>query len=132
MMPSRKRAVRMVVAILAGAVPVGLCASRAAAEITEGSALAHIYQLLSLADHDYDGHRVKAMHEVEAAGQRLGVDVRGDHRSHEVQRASDDMLRQADSELQQVQADAAAHHRGDVVQHVNEAIHQIHVALHIK
>ena len=43
----------------------------AAAKEQEAVTLKNAYVLMAIADHDYDGHRVKAMHEVEEAIKRI-------------------------------------------------------------
>src|SRR5579859_2277050 len=41
----------------------------------EAVKLRHAYAILATGDHDYKGHRAKAMKAVEAAGKLLGVDL---------------------------------------------------------
>lgn len=40
--------------------------------------LREAYDILARADHDYKGHRAKAMHEIEAAGKLIGMNVKGE------------------------------------------------------
>src|SRR5580692_781446 len=57
--------------------------------------LKQTYHILKIADHDYDGHRVKAMHSIENACDKLGSNIRGDGKDIETQSVSDAQLRQA-------------------------------------
>ena len=59
-------------ALLAGLVFTGFGQSRsqpktAGAKIEEAAVLKNAYILMAMGDHDYDGHRVKAMHHVHEA-----------------------------------------------------------------
>src|SRR5262245_26512764 len=47
-------------------------------DTAEAVKLRRVYLILATGDHDYKGHRVKAMHSVEAAGKLLGMDLGGD------------------------------------------------------
>src|ERR1700728_3198325 len=51
----------------------------------EAGMLHRAYHILATGDHDYHGHRAKAMHAVEAAAKLLGVDLKGDYKEHEMQ-----------------------------------------------
>ena len=62
------------------------------------------YMTLALADHDYDGHRMKAMHALEKACKLLGTDISGDYKDKQPQPTSDDDLRNAQSIIKQVAA----------------------------
>ena len=53
------------------------------------------YITLATADHDYKGHRVKAMKAIEAACTLLGSNIAGEVKSHEPQPISDAQLREA-------------------------------------
>src|SRR5271167_4480419 len=61
----------------------------------EADMLRRAYRILATGDHDYDGHRIKAMRQVEAAGTHLGMDLKGDLKDHEKQVISNDKLREA-------------------------------------
>jgi hypothetical protein len=90
--------------------------------------LTQAYAALSVADHDYKGHRVLAMKQIEAAAKELGVALKGDNHVREVQVASDQQLRVAQSLLQQ----AAPALQGKVRMHVDKALEQLSIALSIK
>ena len=90
--------------------------------------LRQAYGILSVADHDYKGHRVKAMKQIEAAAKLLGVDLKGDGKSREPQGTSDEQLRAAQALLQQARAGLS----GKAQKHVDEAINQISIALKIR
>lgn len=99
-----------------------------AAPAAPGALLSQAYITLSVADHDYKGHRIEAMKQIEAAGKLLGVNVRGDGKGHEKQAASDQQLRAAQSLLQQASSGLS----GKALKHVNKAIEHISTALAIK
>ena len=102
----------------------------AQAQVQSGSAalLDDAYATLAQAKHDYDGHRVKAMKQIEAALGELGAKVTGNGKVHESQGTSDAQLRAAQSLIQQ----AAAGLSGKSLKHANDAITQINDALAIK
>src|SRR5271156_4588549 len=84
--------------------PVGLTANgtRAPANPADVQAVTQAYRLLSQADHDYQGHRVKAMKHLHQAGRVLGVSLKGDGKTKEQQGSSDAQLQQAQTTLQQM------------------------------
>lgn len=94
--------------------------------------LAHAYRLLAHADHDYDGHRVKAMNEVEAAAKELGIALGGDLPEHERQWKSDEHLRHARTLLREAHAKLEHKDRRRVAKHIKLAIEEIDTALKIK
>ena len=86
------------------------------------------YATLAQADHDYKGHRVKAMKQIELAVHELGGKISGKGRGHEPQGTSDGQLRAAQSLLQQATGGLSK----KALKHVNAAIVQINIALSIK
>jgi hypothetical protein len=90
--------------------------------------LVQAYQTLEHADHDYKGHRIAAMKQIESAAKLLGVKVHGDGKGHEKQAVSDEQLRAAQSLLQQARPGLS----GKPLAHVNKAIQQLLVALSIR
>jgi hypothetical protein len=90
--------------------------------------LRQAYITLGQANHDYKGHRMAAMRQVEAAAKVLGGSLRGGEKNREPQGVSDDQLRAAQSLLQ----DAAAGLSGRALKHVMAAERQINVALSIR
>ena len=90
--------------------------------------LRQAYTTLEMADHDYKGHRVDAMKQIEAAGKELGVKIRGHGKGHEKQGVSDEQLRAAHSLLEQARPGLT----GKPLKHVNKAIKQLDIALSIK
>jgi hypothetical protein len=90
--------------------------------------LSQAYAALSVADHDYKGHRVRAMKQIEAAAKELGFTLQGNGRGHEAQTTSDQQLRTAQGLLQQ----ALPGLTGGPQEHVQKAIQQLSVALSIK
>ena len=99
-----------------------------AAPAPAASLLAQAYTTLEHADHDYKGHRVAAMKQIEAAAKLLGVKVRGDGKGHEPQRVSDAQLRTAQGLLQQAKSGLS----GKPLKHVNKALHELSIALSIR
>ena len=86
------------------------------------------YATLAQADHDYKGHRVRAMKQIELAVQELGGKISGQGRGREPQATSDAQLRAAQVLLQQASSGLS----GKALKHVNAAIVQINTALAIK
>lgn len=86
------------------------------------------YATLAQAKHDYKGHRVKAMKQIELALGEKGAKVSGKGKVREPQGTSDAQLRAAQALLQQ----AAPQLSGKSLKHVNTAISQISTALSIK
>jgi len=107
-----------------------------AAAMTSPAAVAELrqaYATLAVADHDYKGHRVKAMKAIEAACKLLGTDISGDSKVREKQAISDAQLRSALAEVQQVStAIPAGKGQKQIVNHLNKAISELTTALTIK
>jgi hypothetical protein len=98
----------------------------------EARMLAHAYAILARGDHDYDGHRVKAMRHVEAAGRLLGLDLDGDLKAHEKQVLSDEQMRQARRLLHKLIDTAIIKNQPRVIDELNAATSQIDLALATK
>jgi hypothetical protein len=98
----------------------------------EAGMLTRAYTILATGDHDYNGHRVKAMNAVKAAAKRLGVDLGGDDKYRQKQLLSDDKLREAQGLLTQVLGAAEVKDQPVITKHLNSAINQINLALTIK
>ncbi len=94
--------------------------------------LVHSYHLLKKANHDYDGHRVKAMEAVQAAGKELGLELGGDLPDRERQWKSDDQLIEARRLLREARDKLEARDRDRVAAHVERAIKEINAALDVK
>jgi hypothetical protein len=100
--------------------------------------LTQAYSTLATADHDYKGHRAKAMQSIKRAarlmGQKLGGDgrVTGVAKMKEQQALSDEQLKGVQSMLQKVRGSVGGHNSQRVVEHINSAIHELTVALSIK
>ena len=128
------RATTVSVAPLAGAPGVSqdMFQTVAFRDSTEAEMLRRAYRILATGDHDYKGHRVHAMHDVEAAGKLLGMDLAGDMKDRTPQPLSDDKLREADGLISQVLGAAEVKDQKRIVKHLNEALNQIHTALAIR
>jgi hypothetical protein len=98
----------------------------------EAQMLRDAYRILATGDHDYDGHRVRAMHAVEAAGKLLGMDLDGDLKDRTPQALSDDKMREAEGLINKVLGNAEVKDQKRIVKHLDEAVKQIHTALKIK
>jgi hypothetical protein len=90
--------------------------------------LSQAYADLSVADHDYKGHRIWAMRQIEAAAKILGFTLGGNGHGHEAQIASDDQMRKAQVLLQQALTGLPP----KAQERVQKAIDQISTALSIK
>src|SRR5580704_4611193 len=75
------------------------------------TAVVQAYRVLELADHDYQGHRVKAMEHLRKAGLILGVSLKGNGQGREQQGDSDTQLKQAQTMLQQMSKSKVAGRR---------------------
>jgi len=98
----------------------------------EADLLRRAYIILATGDHDYKGHRVRAMKQVESAADLLGLDIKGDLRDRRPQPLSDVKLREAQGLLQKVLGSAEVKDQKRVAKHIAEAINQINVALSIR
>jgi hypothetical protein len=94
--------------------------------------LTQAYSTLASADHDYKGHRIKAMHAIKKAARLMGQKIGGDGKVKEQQTLSDDQLRGVQSTLQKVRGSVGGRNSQKVVGHINSAIHELTVALSIK
>jgi len=90
--------------------------------------LTQAYNALSIADHDYQGHRVRAMKQIEAAAKDVGVTLGGQGKGHEQQVVSDQQLRTAQGLLQQALPGLPKNAQN----HVQKALAQLSTALSIK
>jgi len=99
---------------------------------TEAGMLQSAYFILATGDHDYKGHRVNAMHQVEAAAKLLGVTLSGDAKDRQPQPLSDAKLREAQGLLQNVLGAAEVKNQKRVTKHINNAINQINIALSLR
>ncbi len=94
--------------------------------------LTQAYSTLASADHDYKGHRVKAMHAIKKAARLMGQKIGGDGKGKEQQTLSDSQLKGVQTSLQKVRSTVAGHNSQRVVAHINTAIHELTTALSIK
>jgi hypothetical protein len=91
--------------------------------------LVHAYRLLQTANHDYAGHRVAAMSEVQAATRELGLEVKGDIESHEREWKSDQQLTEARRLLRDSRDKLEKRDRERTAEHVDRAMKEIDAAL---
>jgi hypothetical protein len=123
-----KFSIRIPAIVLTLLLALGL-ATRAQAQANPNAALLDdAYATLAQADHDYKGHRAKAMEQIKLGLKELGTDVSGHGKGREPQGTSDVQLRAALGLLQQAQGNLT----GKPLKHVNNAIGQLNTALAIK
>jgi hypothetical protein len=91
--------------------------------------LAHAYALIKHANHNYEGHRAKALDHIEAAGKALNMKLEGDASEHERQWQSDQMLAEARHLLFHARGAFEAHDREVAAAHVDKAIEEIDRAI---
>jgi hypothetical protein len=99
---------------------------------TEESLLQDAITLLSAADADYKGHRVKARHEVVEACRANGYKVKRGGHGREAQGTSDAIMREALGCVQQAEQMAQADHQNNVIAHLDAATSEIEIALRTK
>jgi hypothetical protein len=100
----------------------------AAPSATAITQLTQAYAALSVADHDYQGHRAKAMKQIEAAAKEMGVSLTGNGKGHEQQVTSDQQVQAATTLLQQALPGLPP----KAQKHVNKALEDLAAALAIK
>jgi hypothetical protein len=100
--------------------------------VAEASLLTQAYDTLAKADHDYDGHRKKAMKDITAACDDLGQGIGATGGRKERQHVSDDELRAAQRIVERVRDNAMDRNQHKVVTHLDDAINEISQALDVK
>ncbi len=98
----------------------------------EAGMLRRAYVVLATGDHDYKGHRVKAMRQIEAAAKLLGMNISGNAKDRQPQVLSDAKLREVQGLLQNVLGSSEVKSQKRVSKHIGEAINQLSVALTIR
>jgi hypothetical protein len=94
--------------------------------------LTQAYSTLASADHDYKGHRIKAMQAIKKAARLMGQKIAGDGHNKESQSLSDAQLKGVQQQLQKVRGSVSGGRQQLVVGHISEAIHHLSEALSIK
>jgi len=115
-----------------GATPQKPAAAKPKTPANIEALLVDAYADLERADHDYKGHRIEAMKQIEAAGKVLKLNLAGDGRSHEKQGISDEQLHAAEGILNQDKGELAGEKHKKVLHHVNKALEELTIALKIK
>ena len=98
----------------------------------EAGMLRRAYVILATGDHDYKGRRKLAMEQVQAAGDLLGMDLKGEVKDHERQALSDEKMREARGLLEKVLGAAEVKDQKRISKHINSAIEHINKALEIR
>jgi len=91
--------------------------------------LVHAYVLLKHANHNYEGHRARALEHIEAAGKALDLKLEGDTDNHEHQLQSDQMMAEARHMLFHARESFERHDRDRAATHVDRAIEEIDRAI---
>jgi hypothetical protein len=112
--------------------PAGLFQTVGFNDSQEAAMLHRAYRILASGDHDYKGHRAKAMDEVKKAAELLGTDLRGDDKDKTNQALSDDRLREARGLLEKVSNSSDVKNQKRVTRHIDAAIKQIDQALSVR
>ncbi|HEV2438340.1 MAG TPA: hypothetical protein VG077_20315 [Verrucomicrobiae bacterium] len=102
--------------------------TRAQAQTSSAALLNDAYATLAQARHDYKGHRVRAMKQIEAALGEIGGKISSKGRNHEPQGTSVARLSAAQGLLKQASVGLS----GKALKHVQAAIKQISIALSIR
>ena len=102
------------------------------ANSAEAATLKQAYVILATGDHDYKGHRVRAMRQIEAAAKLLGLALSGDAKDKQPQALSDAKLREVEGMLQVVLGNAEVKNQKRVAKHIEAAISQLNTALAIR
>jgi len=101
-------------------------------ESAEADLLRNAYHILATGDHDYNGHRARAMHAIEAAARLVGLDLKGDGQDKVVQSLSDDRLRDAKAMVERAsRASSLTGHR-DIHKHLSSAVRELDTALQMR
>src|SRR3954467_12650036 len=87
--------------------------------------LVHAYVLLKHANHNYEGHRARALEHIEAAGKALDLNLEGDTENRERQWKSDQMMAEARHLLYHARESFERHDRDRAAAHVDRAIDEI-------
>lgn len=115
-----------------GAIALAMIFGMRAYAETPREELVHAFRLLKTANHDYAGHRVKAMGEIEIAGKDLGLELGGDLPERERQWKSDAQLVEARRLLRESRNKLEKRDRDRVAEHVDMAIKEVDEALKVK
>jgi hypothetical protein len=127
-MKTSSRSLYVKIAAIALALTFGM---RAYAEAPREE-LVHAYILLKGADHDYDGHRVAAMKQLEGAAADLGLKLEGGDVEHERQWKSDERLAEARKLVREARVKLEAHDRELAADHLGKALKELNAALKAK
>jgi hypothetical protein len=91
--------------------------------------LVHAYVLIKHANHNYEGHRARALEHLQAAGKALNLNLEGDANERERQWQSDQMLAEARHLLYHARGAFERHDRDIAAAHVDKAIDEIDRAI---
>ena len=97
----------------------------------EVAVLKEAYDTLEKADHDYKGHRRRAMNHIEKACDLLGLPIKGDGKGRQPQPVSDTELREAQNKVEAVRHHIAGGQPA-IATELDAAIKEIGIALTVK
>lgn len=120
----------LTIAAIGLALTFGLTSARAESPRDEVS---HAYQLLQHSGQDYNGHKAKAMAEVEAAGRSMNLSFEGFQiPTPERQWKSDAQLKEASHLLRDASEKLEGRDRERAAEHLQRAIHELDEALNTR
>jgi len=115
--------------VLCGGVQAATPQPAGTAEVQQ---LRSAYRTLEVADHDYHGHRIKAMHALHRACKLLGSEIRGDGKGHQSQPVSDAELTQAQTTIHGVLQGNVVAGQPKVAKLLEKAVEEISLALKVR
>jgi hypothetical protein len=124
--------VSIISGVIAGLFITSSLPSQAAPPANVAALLEQAYGDLDHADHDYKGHRARAMKQIEEAGKLVHLKLGGDGRGHEKQGVSDEQVAAAQGVLNQVESELAGEKKSKLLHHVKKAQEEIATALKVK
>ncbi len=87
------------------------------------------YFLIKMSNNNYSGHRDAALRELEIVGRELGLDLRSGGQNRERQRQSDAQMDEAFQILRVARDKLDAHDREHEAGHLENAMHEVDLAL---
>ena len=123
---------KLIMLVVVGAVCLCVPAFAGSPKDAEINGLRNAYIGLVRGDHDYKGHRARALKHVETAAQHLGLNISGDGKARQPQKNSDADLAGARAALVPVLDIAKSQGQPLIEKEVAAAIKEIDIALKIR
>ena len=89
------------------------------------------YFLVKASNNNYSGHRDAALKELDVVARELGLDLRSGGQNRQPQGQSDSQMAEAFQILQVAREKLDAHDREHEAGHLEKALHEIDLALHV-